>query len=135
MPKVWGLSEYITHSAMENHWCLRSSLVPAKSIMPTLPSKINQDNKAINPGFITRFSQCFIGLWWLLQLLWNTIVDVFLFTATAFVLRDTQTPIRGPPGSEYNPRRIVFWIVSLDHFRLVKNAMNLVILSALFVDN
>lgn len=94
--------------------------------LPTLPTKKNLDNNN-NPCFIRSFTLCFIGLWWLLQLLWNTIVDVSLFIASAFFLKDTKTPIRGPPGCEYNPRRIVFRIVNFDDFKLVKNAMKLVI--------
>ncbi|EXC04169.1 O-acyltransferase WSD1 [Morus notabilis] len=94
--------------------------------LPTLPTKKNLENNN-NPSFIRRFTLRFIGLWWLLQLLWNTIVDVSLFIASAFFLKDTKTPIRAPPGCEYNPRRIVFRIVSLDDFKLVKNAMKLTI--------
>lgn len=90
--------------------------------LPTLP--VAKKSVRSNGGFITSFSRCFIGVWWLLQLLWNTFVDVFLFMATGFFLRDTQTPIRAPPGRENSPRRIVFQTLSLDDFKLVKNAMN-----------
>lgn len=91
--------------------------------LPTLPTK--NKKMSSNNSFITRFPwYCFIGLWWVLQLFWNTVVDVFLFIATAFFLKDTQTPLRGPPGSEHNPRRIIFRILSFDDFKLVKNAMN-----------
>ncbi|XP_062091402.1 wax ester synthase/diacylglycerol acyltransferase 11-like [Humulus lupulus] len=101
--------------------------------VPTLPPKkpkeicarsSSNNNVNVN-GFISEFSLYYRfliqGLWWVLQLLWNTVVDVFLFLATAFFFKDT---LRGPPGSEHNPRRIVFRIVSLDDIKLVKNAMN-----------
>lgn len=95
--------------------------------LPTLPTKKKRISSDKN-SFITRFSQSFIGLWWVFQLFWNTVVDVFLFMASAYFLRDTHTPIRGPPGTEHNPRRIVFRILSFDDFKLVKNATNSVIL-------
>ncbi|KAA3458805.1 O-acyltransferase WSD1-like [Gossypium australe] len=54
----------------------------------------------------------------------NTVVDVFMFIATALFLKDTQNPLKGPPGAEFAPRRIVYRTVSLDDIKLVKNAMN-----------
>ncbi|PON51359.1 O-acyltransferase [Parasponia andersonii] len=110
--------------------CTRQTANP--EALPTLPTakkkkkKNNQEHEKGRGGghFITSFSQCFTGVWWLFQLLWNTFVDVFLFLATAFFLRGTQTPIRAPPGTENNPRRIIFRTLSLGDFKLVKNAMN-----------
>ncbi|MBA0757922.1 hypothetical protein Gotri_020965 [Gossypium trilobum] len=55
---------------------------------------------------------------------WNTVVDVFMFIATALFLTDTQNPLKGLPGSESTPRRIVYRTVSLDDIKFVKNAMN-----------
>ncbi|XP_062088929.1 wax ester synthase/diacylglycerol acyltransferase 11-like [Humulus lupulus] len=101
--------------------------------LPTLPTK-KRNNKEIIRSTSTFNTTCcnyywFLiiiiqGLWWVVQLFWNTAVDVFLFLATALFLKDTHTPLRGPPGSEHNPRRIVFRIVSFDDIKLVKNAMN-----------
>ena len=68
--------------------------------------------------------QCFIGFWWFCKLFWNTVVDVFMFLATSWFLKDTQTPLMGPPGNEFNPRRIVYRTVSLDDIKLIKNALN-----------
>lgn len=97
--------------------------------LPTLPKHKKKDEKG---GFIRSFSQCFFGVWWLLGLFWNTMVDVFMFMATSLFLKDTATPITAPPDSVRNPRRIVHKTVSLDDMKLVKNAMNMVIHFLLF---
>ncbi|GFY88999.1 O-acyltransferase (WSD1-like) family protein [Actinidia rufa] len=44
-----------------------------------------------------------IGFWSALQLIWNTVVGVFLFVGTTLFLKDTETPIKGPPGVENKP--------------------------------
>ena len=67
-----------------------------------------------------------IGFWSVLQLIWNTVVGVFLFVGTTLFLKDTETPIKGPQGVENNPRRVIKLTTSLDDVKLVKNAMNAV---------
>ncbi|KAA8516177.1 hypothetical protein F0562_019356 [Nyssa sinensis] len=57
-------------------------------------------------------------------LVWNTITGVFMFLSTALFLKDTETPLKGPPGVEFSPRRIIHRTVSLDDIKLVKNRMN-----------
>ncbi|XP_060197415.1 wax ester synthase/diacylglycerol acyltransferase 5-like isoform X3 [Lycium barbarum] len=42
-------------------------------------------------------------------------------------LQDTNTPFKGCPGSEFNPRRVVYGTVSLDDMKLVKNALNMTV--------
>ncbi|PON98007.1 O-acyltransferase [Trema orientale] len=105
--------------------CTRQTSDPVA--LPTLPTKKpDTDNYKSFGLFDTRSFVGFIfGLWWVLKLFWNTLLDVLMFTGTALLLvKDTNTPIKGPPGSEKNPRRIVYKIVSLDDMKLVKNAMN-----------
>nr|XP_011470231.1 PREDICTED: O-acyltransferase WSD1-like isoform X1 [Fragaria vesca subsp. vesca] len=72
--------------------------------------------------------------WWLLLAIWsavtligNTFVDLVLFVATILFLKDTKTPIKGPPGVELTAKRFLHRTVSLDHIKQVKNAMNMTI--------
>ncbi|KAL6132154.1 hypothetical protein ACLB2K_070525 [Fragaria x ananassa] len=71
--------------------------------------------------------------WWLLLAIWsavtligNTFVDLVLFVATILFLKDTKTPVNGPPGVELTAKRFLHRTVSLDHIKQVKNAMNMV---------
>lgn len=107
--------------------CTRQTSNP--EALPTIPThKIREKNNEGGNHFLGRLVVVLFGLWWVFKLFWNTLVDVCMFMATAFlVLKDTNTPIKGPPGSEKNPRRIVFKIVSLDDMKLVKNALNVTI--------
>ncbi|KAH0764791.1 hypothetical protein KY285_000662 [Solanum tuberosum] len=66
-------------------------------------------------------------IWSFMKLFWNTIVDVLMFMSTTMFLKDTNTPIKGRPGSESNPRRFVYRTVSLDDIKLVKNALNMTV--------
>ncbi|KAL5542478.1 hypothetical protein UlMin_010188 [Ulmus minor] len=96
--------------------------------LPTIPTAAKKKNGGPTEiGFVGRMWRCFLGVWWVLQLLRNTFVDILVFIATALFLKDTQTPIKGPPGSELKPRQIVFKIVSLDDMKLIKNAMDVTI--------
>ncbi|KAK9279245.1 hypothetical protein L1049_012923 [Liquidambar formosana] len=72
------------------------------------------------------FWHYFLAFWSVFRLLWNTLVDVLMFMATALFLKDTKTPLEGPPGVEFTPRRFVHRTVSLDDMKLVKNALNAV---------
>ena len=102
--------------------CTRQTSDP--NALPTLPTK-----KIIEPKTSTnkRLLSVLYGLWWIFKLFWNTVVDIVMFISTPFVVKDTKTPIKGPPGSENNPRRVVFGFVSLDDMKLVKRAMNMVL--------
>lgn len=68
------------------------------------------------------------GFWWKIQLVWNTIVDVLLFVATALFLRDTATPLSygRDDGGGRGQRRFVYRTVSLDDIKLIKNGMKAV---------
>ncbi|KAK8630926.1 hypothetical protein V6N13_079697 [Hibiscus sabdariffa] len=89
--------------------------------LPTVPvMKKKKQEKKDDDGWFWRI---IFMLWSFFQLFRNTVVDVFLFIATTLFLNDTQNPLKGPPGSEFNPRRIVYRTVSLDDIKLVKNAM------------
>ncbi|CAO2835476.1 unnamed protein product [Amaranthus hypochondriacus] len=93
--------------------------------LPTIPvQKIHEnddnDTRKINfMGFIWRW---ILAFWWMLQLSWNTLMDVFMFLATALFLKDDNTLLKG--GGPNSPRRVVYKIVSLDDMKLVKNAIS-----------
>ncbi|KAL5553201.1 hypothetical protein UlMin_040602 [Ulmus minor] len=94
--------------------------------LPMLPTAAKKKKDLSESGrvHVRWLWRSLLGFWWLLELLGNTFVDAFMFIATALFLKDTDTPIKGPPGTEYKPRRIVFKIVSLDDMKFIKNAMN-----------
>ncbi|KAF4384566.1 hypothetical protein F8388_003873 [Cannabis sativa] len=134
-----GLFVFKIHHSMGDGMSLVSLLLACTrpitdpDTVPTLPipkhkqnhNHHNQDscNNKSSGGFITSSLRWSMGVLWLLQLFWNTLVDIFLFLATGFFLRDSQTPIRAPPfGLSSSPRRIIFRSFSLDDFKLVKNA-------------
>jgi hypothetical protein len=92
--------------------------------LPTVPVKKKKKQEKSSSWWLWR---CFVGFWWVWQLLWHTVVDVFMFMLTASFLKDTETPLKGPDRIESSPRRIIHRTVSLDDLKLVKNAMNTVI--------
>lgn len=105
--------------------CTRQVADPDK--LPTIPG---QDKKVGNKTSLSRsrpreFWKYFIAMWLFIQLIWNTVRDIVMFGATTLFLKDTETPIKAHPGSEFCPRRVVYRIVSLDDMKLVKNAMNM----------
>lgn len=57
------------------------------------------------------------------RLIWNTLVDSFLCVATIIFLKDTDTPLKGRPSAL---KKFSHRIVSLDDFKLIKNAMEMV---------
>lgn len=61
-----------------------------------------------------------------LYVLWNTFVALFMFVLTALFLKDTETPLKGPPGVELKPRRIVRRTMDIQEFKVVKNALDCV---------
>ncbi|CAO2835477.1 unnamed protein product [Amaranthus hypochondriacus] len=89
--------------------------------LPTIPGpKMNHNvsNKSIK-GFIFGM---FVTLWSILRLFWNTTMDIFLFIATAWFLKDTS-PLKSDPRGPNAPRRVVYKCFSLDDIKFVKNAV------------
>ncbi|XP_019229798.1 PREDICTED: O-acyltransferase WSD1-like isoform X2 [Nicotiana attenuata] len=102
--------------------CTRQTAHPDK--IPTIPgNKKRPINSSDSKGLWPYVAKA----WSFMRLFWNTIVDVLMFMATTMFLKDTSTPIKGKPGSEFNPRRFVYRTVSLDDLKLVKNALNMTI--------
>ncbi|XP_024993159.1 O-acyltransferase WSD1-like isoform X2 [Cynara cardunculus var. scolymus] len=99
--------------------------------VPTIPTNKNSGwfsyyssrSGSGDPWWRRWFMMVCMGFW----LVWNTLVDVAYFMATALFLKDTETPLKAPAGAEFTPRRFVYRTVSLDDMKLVKNAMNLTI--------
>ncbi|XP_074270513.1 wax ester synthase/diacylglycerol acyltransferase 11-like [Silene latifolia] len=87
--------------------------------LPTIPPQKTSKNKTRNDEKGV-FWRRVLGLWWVLTLCWNTLVDVALFVATTVFLKD-DSPLKIP--SVFTPRRVVYKMVSLDDLKLVKNAM------------
>ncbi|KVH89040.1 O-acyltransferase, WSD1, C-terminal [Cynara cardunculus var. scolymus] len=98
--------------------------------VPTIPT-----SKTKNSGWFSYYSSSSGGggPWWrrwfmtvcmVFWLVWNTLVDVTCFMATAVFLTDTETPLKAPAGAEFTPRRFLHRTVSLDDMKLIKNAMN-----------
>ena len=86
--------------------------------LPTLPVRNTAKNKAVKSK----------GIWWRIKLVWNTIIDVLMFTATLVFLKDTVTPLSygRKTGVENGGKRFVYRTISLDDVKLIKNAMNTV---------
>ncbi|KAH7519481.1 hypothetical protein FEM48_Zijuj08G0040900 [Ziziphus jujuba var. spinosa] len=93
--------------------------------LPTIPMK--KEKQDSRKGEFGGFWRWLFRFWLVLQFVWNTIVDVFMFMATAVFLKDSNSPLKGPPGIEHNPRRFVFRTVSLDDMKFIKNAMNMTV--------
>ncbi|VFQ84425.1 unnamed protein product [Cuscuta campestris] len=105
--------------------CTRQTANP--QLLPTVPTTKRRRPSAFSGGASPRFWTTYVvRLQHFMLLLWHTLVDVFMFLATAAFLKDSNTPIKAAPGSHFNPRRVVFRTVSLDDFKLIKNAMDMV---------
>ncbi|KAE8708653.1 anther-specific protein SF18-like [Hibiscus syriacus] len=98
--------------------CIRQSNDPLA--LPIIPVKKKQEKKDDDDRW---FWGVMFMFWSFFQVFRNTLVDVFMIIATTLFLKDTQNPLKGPPGAVFNPRRIVCRTVSLDDIKLVKNAM------------
>lgn len=92
-----------------------SRQVSDPSALPTLPVMNKESNLLSLGGFRS-----------VVYILWNTLVAIFVFVLTAFFLKDTQTPLKGPPVVELKPRRFVRLTLNLQDFKLVKNALHCV---------
>ncbi|XP_044512232.1 wax ester synthase/diacylglycerol acyltransferase 6-like [Mangifera indica] len=87
---------------------------------PTIPMVNKANSKKSSRGLWGKL----IKLWLALLLFWNTLVDVVMFLATTLMLvKDTETPLKGPLGVGTTPRRFVHRSVSLDDIMLIKNTM------------
>ncbi|KVH89025.1 O-acyltransferase, WSD1, C-terminal [Cynara cardunculus var. scolymus] len=80
--------------------------------VPTIPTNKNSGwfsyyssrSGSGDPWWRRWFMMVCMGFW----LVWNTLVDVAYFMATALFLKDTETPLKAPAGAEFTPRRFVY---------------------------
>ncbi|KAK4339112.1 hypothetical protein RND71_040574 [Anisodus tanguticus] len=87
--------------------CMRQTADPDK--LPTIPGNKKRPSIINSSGHFTKGLQRYVmKIWYFMKLVWYTMVDVLMFIATVMFLKDTNTPIKGRPGSEFNPRRIVY---------------------------
>ncbi|GAB2265077.1 hypothetical protein Dimus_000144 [Dionaea muscipula] len=99
--------------------CTRKSSDP--DALPTLPTTKRNISSHAPKGSIRRYV---IALWYILSVIWNTLVQSTLFAATSLFLKDSDTPIKGATGIETTRKRIIHRTISLDDIKLVKNAMD-----------
>lgn len=112
------------------HACSRSFSNP--DALPAFPSpkKRKPESKRRRERYgVTSF---FVLLWTALVVSFNTLVDVASFLATVYFLEDSKTPVKsaggGDGGGELSRTRFVHRVVSLDDVKLVKTALNAVII-------
>ncbi|KAL9229000.1 hypothetical protein vseg_004519 [Gypsophila vaccaria] len=86
--------------------------------LPSIPVRKPRGGRGARGG---RFWGRVLGLWNVLMLGWNTLVDVAMFVVTMLFLKD-DSPLKVPPRV-FSPRRVVYRMVSLDDLKMVKNAM------------
>ncbi|XP_059634370.1 wax ester synthase/diacylglycerol acyltransferase 11-like [Cornus florida] len=84
------------------------------------------DPKALPTSSVTKRSKGthYCPFFSIFNMVWNTVIGVVTFMLAPLFLKDTDTPLKAPPGAELNARRFVHRSVSLDDIKLVKNSMN-----------
>ncbi|KAK9672449.1 hypothetical protein RND81_12G101500 [Saponaria officinalis] len=105
--------------------CTRQTANP--DALPTLPTSKKKTTKTTRLSCSFGFLSYFLGLMVLVKLLWNTLMDLAMFGATALWLKDTNTPVKGVPGTETTPKRFVYRTVSVDDVMLVKKALDVTV--------
>ncbi|EEF45726.1 conserved hypothetical protein [Ricinus communis] len=101
--------------------CTRKTSDPDS--LPTIPVQ-KRAGSGSSPGGFWWF---FIAIWLVLRIIWNTFVDLILFSATILFLKDTKTALKGSSGVDLKPKRLVYRTISMDDIKLVKNKMNITI--------
>ncbi|XP_050236438.1 wax ester synthase/diacylglycerol acyltransferase 5-like isoform X2 [Mercurialis annua] len=69
----------------------------------------------------------FLAILMMLRTIWNTLVDLILFSATILFLKDSKTPLKGSSGVDLKPKRLVYRIINFDDIKVVKTKMNITI--------
>ncbi|KAJ9539157.1 hypothetical protein OSB04_031890 [Centaurea solstitialis] len=99
--------------------------------VPTIPTSKNSGWFSFYNFFGNRegwwWQQWLMAVWMGLWLVWNTLVDVTCFMATALFFDDTETPLKVSARAEVTPRRFAHRTVSLDDMKIIKNAMDMTI--------
>ncbi|GLJ16991.1 hypothetical protein SUGI_0293830 [Cryptomeria japonica] len=99
--------------------CTRQHADP--NLLPTIPRQTRSSRIA---GAKFRGLPLPLGiLLGMLLVVWYTVVDILYFAATIIWLKDSLTPIKGYPGVESGPKKIVHQSISLEDIKLVKDAI------------
>nr|XP_033517701.1 O-acyltransferase WSD1-like isoform X2 [Nicotiana tomentosiformis] len=109
--------------------CFRKSSDPTS--LPTLLVSSSSSSKGKSNLSNNRTSirslmwQYLVKLWSCIRLLFNTVVDVLLFVATALFLKDSQSPFTVAQGFKSSTRRrFIYRTVSLNDIKFIKNLTN-----------
>ncbi|XP_004231223.2 wax ester synthase/diacylglycerol acyltransferase 11-like [Solanum lycopersicum] len=106
--------------------CFRTTSDP--TCLPKLPvfsSSNDKSNSSPNKNRKKNLWQYLVKLWFLIKLLFNTMVDVLLFIATALFLKDSQTPFTTTQAFNASARqRYIYRSVSLDDIKFIKDVTN-----------
>ncbi|XP_059296720.1 wax ester synthase/diacylglycerol acyltransferase 11-like isoform X2 [Lycium ferocissimum] len=109
--------------------CFRTISDPTS--LPTLPfssSSKDKSNLSLRNNRKTICSlmwQYLIKFWLLIKLWFNTVVDAFLFIATALFLKDSESPFTATRGYKWSTRqKYIYLTISLDDIKFIKNVTN-----------
>ncbi|KAH7388458.1 hypothetical protein KP509_16G076900 [Ceratopteris richardii] len=94
--------------------CTRKAEDPQS--LPTVPTQRNRIRKKLST-----LKAFFLFLWKSLLILWYTLFDVCIFTATTIWLNDSQTPLKGKRGVEKLPRKLAHRDLSMDDIKAIKS--------------
>ncbi|KAL4323670.1 hypothetical protein GQ457_11G011030 [Hibiscus cannabinus] len=108
------------HHSLGDGTSFMSLLISCSDELPSFP-EMKKPRSAATGRFSIWLGRC----WNLLFLTWNTLVDICMCVATAYLLKDTETPLKAPSSSVgFSSKRIVRRTFCLDDVKSVKNATN-----------
>ncbi|XP_060218408.1 wax ester synthase/diacylglycerol acyltransferase 11-like isoform X1 [Lycium barbarum] len=105
--------------------CFRTTSDPTS--LPTLPVSSSKDKSSLSLSnnkktIWSLMWQYLIKFWLLIKFWFNTVVDVFLFIATALFLKDSQSPFTATRGYKWSTRqKYTYRTISLDDIKFIKN--------------
>ncbi|PHT40920.1 hypothetical protein CQW23_19774 [Capsicum baccatum] len=107
--------------------CFRTTSDPTS--LPTIPVSSSKDKSNLSisnsrNNILSLMWKYLVKLWLFIKLLFNTIIDLFLITATMLFLKDSRSPFMIAHVS--NRQTFIYRTVSLDDIKLIKNATNTV---------
>ncbi|KAL3349214.1 hypothetical protein AABB24_022384, partial [Solanum stoloniferum] len=105
--------------------CFRKTSDPTS--LPTLAVSKNKSHSNNSKNIRSLIWQYIVKLCLFIRLLFNTVVDVLLFIATALFLKDSQSPFtvaKGFNNKHSTGQRFIYRNVSLDDIKFIKNATN-----------
>ncbi|KAK8591824.1 hypothetical protein V6N13_031850 [Hibiscus sabdariffa] len=108
------------HHSLGDGTSLMSLLISCSDELPSFP-EMKKPRSAGTGRFSIWLGRC----WNLLFLTWNTVVDICMCVARAYLLKDTETPLKAPSSSvAFTSKRIVCRTLCFDDVKSVKNATN-----------